>query len=441
MTKSQKLNLELSETRQALNEAIEVRNKLPDDQDPDQELIDKIDGLTRKLRNMEVEYRAALVTEGEDENRREQEAPDGEARERYDLLARASLVPFLREATDGTPVTGVELEARAAVFGDETGDGSTVPLDLLLPVEELEIRARLARGLEVRADTVTPVAAAALVDGSQAPVLERIFTRTIAARLGVAMPAVPIGAANYPIMTTGTTAAMAADSAQVDAAAGAFTGFTLEPSRLTAAYLFRTRQTLQLRNFEAVLRRDLTMVMSDAMDDQIINGNGADPNVNGFLKELPAAADPGGVTDWNAYLAVFTDLVDGLNAYQLSDLRTVVSKATFAFAHKLFRTGAADNGPRASAYEYVGGRIGGKSVTSRLPVPDGTKKVSTNIVALTSYPGRNAVAPVWRGMELIRDPYTGAGKGEVRLTAVMYWNFKVLRETGWKLWAIQESAS
>ena len=36
-------------------------------------------------------------------------------------------------------------------------------------------------------------------------------------------------------------------------------------------------------------------------------------------------------------------------------------------------------------------------------------------------------------MELIRDPYTRASQGEVALTAIMLWNFKVLRETGWAL--------
>ena len=44
--------------------------------------------------------------------------------------------------------------------------------------------------------------------GSQASVLERVFTRSIAARLLVSMPSVPVGSANYPIMTSWTTAAM-----------------------------------------------------------------------------------------------------------------------------------------------------------------------------------------------------------------------------------------
>ena len=120
------------------------------------------------------------------------------------------------------------------------------------------------------------------------------------------------------------------------------------------------------------------------------------------------------------------------------DIRSVVGKLTFGYGHTLFRTGATDNGPRASAYEYVRERIGGLSVSSRIPDTE-AEKAQVNIASLTSYPGRNAVAPVWRGMELIRDPYTDAGKGQVRLTAVMFWNFKILREAGWKLWPIRKA--
>ena len=62
------------------------------------------------------------------------------------------------------------------------------------------------------------------------------------------------------------------------------------------------------------------------------------------------------------------------------------------------------------------------------------------LVALTAYPGRNAVAPVWRAFELIRDPYSGAAKGEVSLTAIMFWNFKVLRTDGWARFEFQLTA-
>ena len=34
---------------------------------------------------------------------------------------------------------------------------------------------------------------------------------------------------------------------------------------------------------------------------------------------------------------------------------------------------------------------------------------------------------MWPTVSLIRDPYTGAGKGEIALTALALWDFKILR--------------
>ena len=428
MTESQRKSLALSEARSALNNQIERRNKLPADQEPSADDVSAMDAATRKVSALEVEYRAALVTEQEAEEKRAADDPDGAELEKRRILARANVLPFILEAMDGDPLQGAEKELRSAVFGDEAEGRRLMPVDLLLQPETLETRAQGGGALEKRADAVTPVDAAALADGSQASVLERVFTRSVAARLGVAMPSVPVGAAVYPIMTGGTTASMAGDGTRVDAAAGSFTGHTLEPIRLTAGYLFNIRQMYQLRNFEQVLRRDLSAVMSDAMDNQIINGDGSDPNVNGFISELPSVTNPTAVTNHANYLSTFTGKVDGLNAYNLTDLRSVVGASSFQHMQGTYRNNQTD----LPVYEELTARVGGLSVSSRIPAP--ASNIQTNIMALTSYPGRNAVAPVWRGMEVIRDPYSNAAEGQVRLTAIMFFNFKILRETGWSLW-------
>ena len=42
----------------------------------------------------------------------------------------------------------------------------------------------------------------------------------------------------------------------------------------------------------------------------------------------------------------------------------------------------------------------------------------------------NAVAPVWEGLRLIRDEVTQAAAGQIQVTAVALYNFKVLRPEG-----------
>ena len=377
--------------------------------------------LTREMRSLEGDIQAALLVEEEPstETRETGDGEDAEKKELDGLLERASILPYFGEAVSGRDVQGVEHEIRSGLLGDDAR-GGLVPFEMLLP-----------DGREERADAATTVAAAARTPGSQASVLERVFTRSIAARLMVSMPMVEVGQANFPVLASGTTAENVNAGTAKDATAATFTGVSLDPVRLSARYVFRYEDIAKLRSYESVLRRDLTAAMTDAMDDQIVNGDGSAPNVNGFLNELAAPADPGAATTWNEHLKAHTDEVDGINAYGLSDLRCVIGKASFSYLETLFRTGAQDNGPRASAQEYVMGRIGGGMVSSRIPAP--ASNIQLGIIAKTSYPGRNAVAPIWRALELIRDPYTRASQGEVALTAIMLWNFKIIRETGWAL--------
>ena len=433
LTNSQKLNVELSETRSTLNELIEKRNKLPEGQEPSSEDIQSMDTSTKKIRELEVRYRAEMTKEGNETNNEEAMNTkfDKEEREKRRLIADASIMPFIVESIDNKKLEGREAEVRSAVLGND--HGGQMPLDMLLDPTYLEHRALFSEGkLEHRVDVVTPVAAAALADGSQAAIAERVFTRTVASRLGVAIPTVPVGAAVYPIMTSGTAAEMAADGTAVDATAAAFTGHNLDPIRVSAAYLFNVRQTLQLRDFENVLRRDLTALIADKMDDQVINGDGAAPNVNGFLNELPNAAGTSAATNFGHFLAHFTGRVDGINAYNLSDLRAIVGKDSFAQAYSVYRGTNSD----VPAYEHVAERVSSLSVSNRIPDKDSNDK-QDNIMALSSYPGRNAVMPVWRGLDLIRDVYTNAASGQIRLTAVAFFNFKILRETGWHLFKVQ----
>ena len=217
MRRSQELTIKLSEARERLNKGIEKRNALGD-KEPDGELLSEIDSATKAIQPLEIEYRAAVTAEAaEDEAAAD---PDAEKREFDGLLSGASIMPFLNEGLTGKECDGKEHEIRAKLLGDEARAGQ-IPMEMLLPPDDSEHRA----------DAVTPVAASVKTQGSQASVLERVFARSIAARLLVAMPSVPVGQANFPIMTGGTKAEMKNEDTAVESAAGAFTGYTLDPKR------------------------------------------------------------------------------------------------------------------------------------------------------------------------------------------------------------------
>ena len=414
MKDSQKIELKLSEARSGLNALIEKRNQTKGDAPAD--LIEGMSKASTEIQNLEVEFRAARIKEDAEEKKAAQDNPDSQAIELRSMIQKASIVPFLNEAIKGNEIReGVEHELRQAILGDEARQG-LVPFEIFLPRDDAE----------ERADVATPVAASAKTPGSQASILERVFSRSIAARLLVDMPMVETGTANFPVLKTGVSASMAAEDAAVEATAGTFEGFSLEPVRLQARYLFSRESEHKLAGLEDAFRRDLAAVISDAMDAQIVAGNGTPPDVSGFLAELTAPTNPSAVTTFNEFIKYVTDLVDGLNAFESRDIRLVIGKASYGYGATLFQSD-----PKESALDYITRIAGGLSVSSRITAA--ASNIQTNLAALTSYPGRNAVAPIWQGVEILRDPYTEAAKGQIALTATMFWNFKIVRETGFAL--------
>ena len=410
MTPLQQLQLRQSEVRAEIADRI---------LDPEQD-TEKLENLTREMRDLETRIQAALVSIEEIVTPREEITADSEQRELDAIYQRASVLRFIHPLSQGRRVDGAEHELQAALNVSE----EQMPIDMLLPPDP--------DPEHQRADAATTVAATARDFGRQATILDRVFTRTVAARLGVRMAMVPPGESNYPVMLTGTTAAMRNIGTMQDAVAATFQGFSLSPIRLHARYLFENIDQYRLRGYEEQLRADIRAVMSDAMDDQIVNGDGTAPEVSGFLNELTSPADPTAVTTWAQYYKAFSDQIDGINAYAIGDVIALLGSETFSYAETLFRTGATDNGPRASAADYVRMRLGGYTVSSRIPAA--ASNIQTNILALTSYPGENAVCPVWRGISLLRDPYTNSQADRTVLSVTAYWNFKIIRETGYALW-------
>lgn len=48
----------------------------------------------------------------------------------------------------------------------------------------------------------------------------------------------------------------------------------------------------------------------------------------------------------------------------------------------------------------------------------------------------SAIAPVWQGITMIRDPYTDASKAQIVLTAHMLFDFVIRRTDAWKLFGV-----
>ena len=183
MTPAQRLQIEQSEKRQKINELLGVE-ELSDEQ------RSELDTLTKRMQNLEVELRAALVAEGEPETR---DLPaDSEQRERIELRSRASLTNFLLAAARGRMADGAEaeLQAAAGVQG--------------IPLELWDVP-------ETRAATEAPSTVGVNLD----PIRPAVFAASVAPRLGIEMPRVSSGTYATATVTTSMTAAAKAKGVQI----------------------------------------------------------------------------------------------------------------------------------------------------------------------------------------------------------------------------------
>ena len=275
-------------------------------------------------------------------------------RERIELRGKANLGVYLKAGLTGKVVTGAEAELQAAAGVDG------ISLELWdVPEQRAEQRADVVTG--------TPTTTGVNLD----PIRPAIFASSIAPRLGVEMPRVASGAfASATISTSLTAAALAAGGAAM-ATEASFTVSSVTPKRISARLAIRIEDIAAVgqANFESALRENLALVMSDALDDQVINGDGVAPNLSGVFTGLTDPSAPGGIADFDAYAAAHAGGVDGLWASTIKDISIVCGPATYVHASKVFQSAANYKG-ELSAAAYAMSNTGGLWTNKRMPAVD-----------------------------------------------------------------------
>ena len=391
MINSQKLALRLSELRQKLNE-LSAKDELTE---AEQDEMRSLSGAYPKL---EERHRAAIISESTEEAAALDEDGDGEDRERRELRSRCKVGRYVSAALDGLPVQGSEAELSAAA-----GCPGSVPLELFETRRE---------ATEHRAVTPAP----ATTDENLAPIVPAIFDRSAAAWLGIEMPMVGTGDAGYPVLSTSVTGGAVAKSAQAVETAGAFTVTMAQPRRISGAFKFTVEDAARLSGMENALRQNIASVLSDELDKQAINGSGTgDGTLNGLLNILTDPSAPAANAETFArYVAAAASHVDGLFAVDLGGVRQLVGVQTYGHMAAAFR---ADE-DSTTAEGWLMDRTGGVRTSRRIAAP--ASNIQQAIVRRANPAGdRVAVMPVWQGLQLIRDPYTDARKGEITVTGLM----------------------
>lgn len=359
----------------------------------------------------------------------------GPAQAPAELRDQIRLGRYLAAIAQQRVLDGPEGELRAELnLSDQA-----IPLEAMMPTAE------------ERQDAVSPQNASgdALASGTinltTGPLLERVFTETDTVFLGVAMPTVPAGERRYPVMTAGTTAAMAARGSGTDAGAARFSVVDAEPHRLTGRYVMDLEGVAELGGLlESTLRADLRREMGFQIDNQILNGDGTGANVSGILASLddtpfPALAgsakDPAQLT-WETAREMLYGNLDGKFARTEADIRLLVGDSTYNRLRNVYRSGAtASNVDGIDAMRALGSRVRRSfMIPAQSAFLSGATKREQHVVFAAE--PMAAVAPVWQGITMIRDPYTNAKNAQIVMTAHMMFDFVFRRKDGWKNLAV-----
>lgn len=398
MRKSQKIELRRSEIRSRLGELAEIES-------PDETQLSEIGDLETEYRGTEAQLRAALISEEAEEAEARSAHGDGEAdaemRERIELRSKASLGRFLKAALRGRVLDGAESELMAAA---EIEDGIPLELwDTATPEERTEDRAVTgAPGtVGVNLDTIRPA----------------VFAPSVLPRLGVEMPRVPSGTFASATIATSTDADAVAKGADAPATAATFSVTTATPKRVAARLSLAIEDIAAVgqANFEAVLRENLSLALSDELDDQGLTGDGQNNDLNGIFQRLTDPAAPGaGVADFDDFVAAFAGGIDGLWASRMNQVAIVAGPETYRLSAQTFRDASGqDLGDKAFS-DYAMGMYGGWWTNKRMPAK--ANHVQQAILHRRGRMGiRTAVCPHW-GRIGIDDIYSGSSTGTRHFT-------------------------
>ena len=368
--------------------------------------LDTIEKGTPDLERQTRAAMAALESEEREAETRKANGPDAKQRERIELRSKALLTNFLTAALSGRMVDGAEAELRSAA-----GITDGIPLeiwDVPPPTEQRQTDAvtNAPGTVGVNLDRIRPA----------------VFANSIAPMLGIEMPRVKSGSYASATISTSLSATAIAKATKKDATAAAFTVTTATPKRISArlAIAIEDIAAVGQANFEAILRENLSLVLSDALDNQAINGTGTAPNLAGVFSRLTDPAATTAVVDFDGFAAAHAGGIDGLWANTLKDVSIVVGPATMSLAARSFQTATNYKG-EMSAAAYATMNTAGLWTNSRMPAAATFQSVDNVQQAILYRKGRSmmggagmmrtAICPHWN-MVGIDDIYSGSGSGE-----------------------------
>ena len=376
MTITQKIKVKLSEQRSRLSELGGLDELTP-------ELRSELSTLIAAHQDSEIQLRASIASD-DDATARAVQPTDPETRARLELRSKTGISDFLKAAAGGA----------AAEYSESLG----VPLIGHLPMAIFE----RPESPETRAITPGPD-----VKGMLQPTVPYVFERSAAASLGILMPTVQSGQVQIPKVTTAVPSDTLAKDASAPSTAAAVTLVNQAPVRIAGQFEVRVEDLAVMPSLEMTLNETIQGSLSNELDESTFNG--ASGELNGLFTQASDVSAASAAETYATGIARFASLVDGRHAYTLKDVRIIIGSKTFGrYAGQFSGNGA------VSLFDYLAYNAGSIRVSDR--VPDVSAMAQKGIVVLSASPEMPKIH-VWDALQIVRDPFSGAGAGKVTITA------------------------
>jgi HK97 family phage major capsid protein len=407
MLESIKIQRRQSEIRQNLTELVGKT-------EPTEDETRSMETLDGEYRQNETRFRAALIAE--DTERREAGA-DLENRDDKawsDLVGKFEIrQAVMCLAEDGRALDGATAEVVQEMR--EQGGYQGIPI----PYEALETRA----GETIASGTQNPM--------TTMPVVDRLFADSVAAQMGGQTINIPFGDREWPVVTSSVAAGWAAtETGSVPGpTAFAVTDKAMQPDNTLGVTMKVTRKTLKQSGpaVEQAIRRDMQSAIRIKIDEAAFLGSGSSGEPLGVVAGAATygitSTAIGAAADYAAFRAAVVRFMTASAASGPGAVSLLVRPEVFDNMD-----GTVLSGTASTEWDRLIAKLGLVTMSANsLAAPTGTPAASKAV--LTTKAG--GVAPffvgLWGGVDLIRDVFSDAASGGLRLTGLVTADVTVAR--------------
>lgn len=410
MLESVKIQRRQSEIRQTLAELVAK----PEPSDDETRQMGTLDG---EYRQNEIRYRGALIAEDTERREAGAELETRGDREWSDLASRFELRQAFLSLSEGRALDGATAEIAQEMRQHGSYEGVPVPMAALL-----ETRA----GETVASGTPDPI--------RTAPIVDRLFASSAAQRMGIRTINIEFGQHDYPL-TTSSVAAGWANGELADVAGPttfATTDRSLKPENTLGVQMEVSRRALKQTGpgLEQAIRRDMAEAIRVMLDAAVFQGSGASGQPTGIIAGAAAA----GVTStalnaaptWAAFRAAVTRFLAGNAANMPSDCKLLIRPEVWDdLDGTLFDAGSGLTEWDRLTTNVPAGNI--VMASNALADPTGSPSESTAILTTEAGGVPPAMLGIWGGVDVIRDPYTLASSGQLKITGLLTADIAIMR--------------